>query len=129
MESVATGRPFALEYRLVRRDGSVRWVLERGLRRRRATAAGGSTARSSMSPAPGGRAGAREHEVIEAQLAEVRASRTRILDAADRARRDIERNLHDGAQQRLVSVALGLHVLLARTVSSPAIPRAAVGSA
>ena len=57
---------------------------------------------------------ARDREVIEAQLAEVRASRTRILDAADRARRDIERNLHDGAQQRLVSVALGLHVLLAR---------------
>ena len=32
MESVRTGKPFALEYRLVHRDGSVRWVLERGLR-------------------------------------------------------------------------------------------------
>jgi signal transduction histidine kinase len=55
----------------------------------------------------------REHAVTEAQLAEVRASRARILEAADRARRDIERNLHDGAQQRLVSVALGLRIWLA----------------
>ena len=43
----------------------------------------------------------REREIVEAQLAEVRASRARILEAADRARREIERNLHDGAQQRL----------------------------
>ena len=56
----------------------------------------------------------REHEITEAQLTEVRASRARILEAADRARRDIERNLHDGAQQRLVFVALGLRIWLTR---------------
>jgi signal transduction histidine kinase len=50
---------------------------------------------------------------MEAQLVEVRASRARILEAADRARREIERNLHDGAQQRLVSTALRLQVYLA----------------
>ena len=55
----------------------------------------------------------REHEIVEAQLAEVRASRVRIIEAADRARREIERNLHDGAQQRFVSVALRLQVWLA----------------
>ncbi len=55
----------------------------------------------------------REKEVVEAQLAEVRASRARILDAADRARHEIERNLHDGAQQRFVSVALELQRWLA----------------
>lgn len=55
----------------------------------------------------------REREVVEAQLAEVRASRARILDTADRARREIERNLHDGAQQRFVSVALELQRWLA----------------
>ena len=115
MESVETGRPFALEYRLVRRDGSVRWVLERGL----AQEAGDGrwwldgaifdiTARREAEQA------LREHEVVEAQLTEVRASRARILDAADRARRDIERNLHDGAQQRLVSVALGMNLWLAQ---------------
>ena len=55
----------------------------------------------------------REREIVEAQLAEVRASRARILEAADRARREIERNLHDGAQQRFVSLALRLQVWLA----------------
>ena len=114
MESVATGRPFALEYRIVRRDGAVRWVLERG----QAQESGDGrwwldgaifdiTARRAAEQA------VREREVMKAQLAEVHASRARILDAADRARRDIERNLHDGAQQRLVSVALDLQVWLA----------------
>ena len=55
----------------------------------------------------------REHAIVEAQLAEVRASRARILEAADRARREIEGILHDGAQQRFVSVALRLQVWLA----------------
>jgi signal transduction histidine kinase len=52
-----------------------------------------------------------EREVVEAQLADVRASRARLVDAADRARREIERNLHDGAQGRLLSVALDLQRL------------------
>jgi signal transduction histidine kinase len=43
----------------------------------------------------------------EAQ-AEVAASRARIVAAADQARQRIERDLHDGAQQRLVSLALQL---------------------
>lgn len=45
---------------------------------------------------------------VRAQLAEVRASRGRIVAAADAARRQLERDLHDGAQQRLVAVALTL---------------------
>ena len=40
--------------------------------------------------------------------AELRASRARIVATADETRRRIERDLHDGAQQRLVSVALQL---------------------
>ena len=42
------------------------------------------------------------------QLAEVEASRSRIVEAGDRERRRIERDLHDGAQQRLVSIGLAL---------------------
>jgi GAF domain-containing protein len=40
--------------------------------------------------------------------AEVAASRARVIDASDETRRRIERDLHDGAQQQLVTLALGL---------------------
>lgn len=43
-----------------------------------------------------------------AQLAELRAARLRLVEAADEQRRRLERDLHDGAQQRLVSLALAL---------------------
>ena len=45
---------------------------------------------------------------ISVQLEEVRASRTRIAAAHVHERRRLERNLHDGAQQRLLAVALEL---------------------
>ena len=46
-----------------------------------------------------------------AQLySELAASRARIVAAADQTRRQIERDLHDGAQQRLVSLALELRM-------------------
>jgi signal transduction histidine kinase len=44
--------------------------------------------------------------------AELQASRTRIVEAADEARRRIERHLHDGAQQRLVAAALQLGIAM-----------------
>ena len=45
---------------------------------------------------------------VRAQLEEVRASRARIVEAGDAERRRIERDLHDGAQQRLVALAMRL---------------------
>ena len=45
---------------------------------------------------------------LEAQLQEVQASRRRIIEASDAARRRVERDLHDGAQQRLVALGLDL---------------------
>jgi signal transduction histidine kinase len=45
---------------------------------------------------------------LRAQLDEVRASRARIIESADAERRRIERNLHDGAQQRLLTLAVAL---------------------
>ena len=51
---------------------------------------------------------------LQSQLAEVDASRARILAAGDEERRRIERDLHDGAQQRLVTIALALRLSEAR---------------
>jgi signal transduction histidine kinase len=50
-----------------------------------------------------------------ARLDDVRASRARIVEAGDRARRRVERNLHDGAQQRLVGLALMLRLAATRS--------------
>jgi signal transduction histidine kinase len=47
---------------------------------------------------------------LEQRLAEVRASRARLVAAGDEERRRVERDLHDGAQQRLVSVVLLLRM-------------------
>lgn len=52
-------------------------------------------------------------------LEEVRASRARIVEAADAERRRVERNLHDGAQQRLVSLSLSLRLAEMQLESSP----------
>jgi len=51
---------------------------------------------------------ARLRTELRRQLDEVAASRARIVAAGDAERRRIERNLHDGAQQRLVSIGLAL---------------------
>jgi PAS domain S-box-containing protein len=113
--------PFSLEYRIVRADGEVRWVLDRG----------------QLVPGPGGRLwldGAlfdvterraaeealRRREIEAARTEELRASRARIVEAADAARRKIERDLHDGAQQRLVSLALDVRVARGRIAKDPA---------
>jgi signal transduction histidine kinase len=48
---------------------------------------------------------------VRAQLEEVRASRERIVEAGDVERRRVERNLHDGAQQRLVTLSLAMRRL------------------
>ncbi len=56
---------------------------------------------------------------IRVQLEEVRASRARILEAGDAERQRVERNLHDGAQQRLLSLSLALRLALARAKGSP----------
>ena len=58
----------------------------------------------------------RLNQKVVAQLAEVDASRARILGASDSARRRVERDLHDGAQQRLV--ALGIRLQKARRMAT-----------
>src|ERR671933_79651 len=51
---------------------------------------------------------------------ELAASRTRLVEAGDAARRRLERDLHDGAQQRLVAVSLQMRLPRARIESAPA---------
>jgi signal transduction histidine kinase len=51
---------------------------------------------------------------LRAQLIELQASRARLVEATDTERRRIERDLHDGTQQRLVSIAMSLGLLEAR---------------
>ncbi|GAA2852805.1 hypothetical protein GCM10010472_07490 [Pseudonocardia halophobica] len=69
-------------------------------------------------------------EALQATLADLRrtnadlqASRTRLVAAADAERRRIERDLHDGAQQHLVALAVGLR-LVRDTLTSPDDPNA-----
>jgi signal transduction histidine kinase len=55
---------------------------------------------------------------LRARVEDLRVSRLRIVEAADEARRRIERDLHDGAQQELLALALELRVLRA-SISDP----------
>ena len=48
---------------------------------------------------------------LRARLVELQASRARLVEATDAERRRIERDLHDGTQQRLVSIAMSLGLL------------------
>lgn len=67
----------------------------------------------------------RLHAEVRASLEEVRASRVRIQQAADSERRRLERDIHDGAQQRLV--ALGVTLRLARDRAASRGDQALVG--
>jgi signal transduction histidine kinase len=51
---------------------------------------------------------ARLQAELRARLAELQASRARLVEATETERRRIERDLHDGTQQRLVSIAMAL---------------------
>jgi len=61
---------------------------------------------------------------LHARLEELAASRARIVTAGDVERRRLERNLHDGAQQRIVALSLNLRVALAKLDKDPAAARA-----
>jgi PAS domain S-box-containing protein len=113
--AVAIDEPYGLEYRIVRADGEVRWVLERG---KRAVDAHGMewldgvifdvTERRRAEEL------ARQREAEAARASELEASRARIVEAADASRRRLERDLHDGAQQRLVSAAIAVRLAQSR---------------
>jgi signal transduction histidine kinase len=74
-----------------------------------------------------------ENERLQAELRgrleDLRASRARIVEAAEAERRRIERNLHDGAQQQLVSVAMALGLAESKLTSDPGAASVMLGEA
>jgi signal transduction histidine kinase len=62
---------------------------------------------------------ARLHAELRARLEELRGSRARIVEAAHNERQLLERNLHDGAQQRLIALSLNLGLLEERIDGDP----------
>jgi len=56
---------------------------------------------------------------LRSSLRELKASRSRIMSAADEERRRIERDLHDGAQQRLLALAIELELAGELVTSDP----------
>jgi PAS domain S-box-containing protein len=63
------------------------------------------------------------------RLEELAASRARIVTAGDVERRRLERNLHDGAQQRLVALALALRLVAGKLESDPDVARELLAAA
>jgi signal transduction histidine kinase len=53
----------------------------------------------------------RLHAELRARLEELRGSRSRVIEAGQKERQRLERNLHDGAQQRLIALSLELSLL------------------
>jgi PAS domain S-box-containing protein len=119
-----TGEPAVFTHRYVMPDGEVHWqqgrahpVMEGGRPVRMFGTCQDITERVRSEEAlrqslADARRLARENEAlrgdVEAQLREVRASRARLVEAADAERRRLERDLHDGAQQRLTTLGLML---------------------
>jgi signal transduction histidine kinase len=62
---------------------------------------------------------ARLHAELAARLEELRGSRVRVIEAGQKERQRLERNLHDGAQQRLVALSLELTMLKKRFDADP----------
>jgi len=61
----------------------------------------------------------RLHAELRSHLDDLRESRARIVEAGDAERRRLERNLHDGAQQRLVAMSLRLRLVEAKIRTDP----------
>ena len=61
----------------------------------------------------------RLHAELKARLEELEGSRGRVIEASQKERQRLERNLHDGAQQRLIALSLELKLLGDRLGSDP----------
>jgi PAS domain S-box-containing protein len=105
---IEAAAPSSIESRWQTRDGDVRLVEWTTIAR-----PGGEDS------APQYLISANDVTVRRRQEEEIRASRARIVRAEDEARRALERNLHDGAQQRLVALSVGLRLVESKLRESP----------
>ncbi len=118
--ATSADRPYALEYRIVRADGTTVFVLERG---QQVVGADGEVCLHGVIFDVTERKRAeevlREREAEATRVRELKAQRARIIAAQDETRRRIGRDLHDGAQQRLVTVALTLRAVKTKLSEDP----------
>lgn len=109
-----TGAPFAVEHRLAATDDGTRWIEGRCR-----VMMSGDEVIGMVGTCQDITERKRYEQALQESLVEVRASRVRIVEAADQERRRVERDLHDGAQQRLVTLALSLRIARARLGPDP----------
>ena len=119
----ADGPITEVEYRALRADGSYAWILSR---LRKLVADDGSiwlhgaaldvTARHEAEDLR------RELDAEHARAEALEESRLRIVEAGDAARRRLERDLHDGAQQRLIVSLMTLRRAAAKAEGTPTAP-------
>jgi signal transduction histidine kinase len=106
--AVEEGRPYELEYRIRTAAGDYRWVLERGCAVEGHEREWLDGIIFDITDRRRAEERARQAEAEAAVAREVVDSRRRMMRTADDARRRIERDLHDGAQQVLVCALMTL---------------------
>ena len=121
-----TGEPLSEhEDWLVRKDGSILRISFVTVPFELPDGPGSVTAFTDMEEQLRSEEAARERDVARARASELRLARRRIIEAADAARARLERDLHDGAQQQLVNLALRLRIARGSLPDDPEERRAA----
>jgi PAS domain S-box-containing protein len=104
---------------LVHKDGSIVRVTYSSAPFELPDGLGSVTAFTDVEEQRRAEAAARERDVAQARAEELRVARRRIIEAADAARAQLERDLHDGAQQQFVSAMLQLQLAERKTATDP----------
>jgi PAS domain S-box-containing protein len=104
---------------LVRKDGSIVRVTYSSAPFDLPDGRGSVTAFTDVEEQRRAEQAARERDVAQARAAELRVARRRIIEAADAARAQLERDLHDGAQQQFVSAVIQLQLAERKASADP----------
>jgi PAS domain S-box-containing protein len=104
---------------LVRKDGSIMRIMFTSAPFELPDGPGSVTAFTDLEQHLAAEQAARERDVARARAEELQQARRRIIEAADSARAKLERDLHDGAQQQLVNLALRLRIARGKLPAEP----------